>query len=376
MPDKGRAAIFHGVGKPFEIRQYDVPDPRDRDLVVKISRANICGSDLHLWRGDTDLARMGITYGIVLGHEMCGVVHKLGRKTRSDALGRTLKEGDRVVFTYYVNCGHCHACLQGDTYQCMQSLATPVRPTDMHPHFTGGFADYYYVKQKQSVFKVPDDVSDEMVCGANCALSQVIFGLQRANLKFGDRVVVQGAGGLGLFACAVAKDMGADRVIAIDAVPARLEAAKAFGADEVIDVSQVTDARARTQMVMGMTAHWGADVVVEVAGLPQVVPEGIRMLARGGRYCAIGNINPKQTYKEDPSLLVGYNRSIIGVSLYPPDVLRRAVDFLRRAQDRYPFASLSSHAYDLEDIDRAFVEADAFGKQPGPVTRASLVMGA
>ncbi len=373
MAEMGRAAVFRGVKEPFELAEYPVPDPGPRDLVVKIERTNICGSDLHIWRGDTNLASMGLTYGIVLGHEMTGKVHALGGKVRTDSLGQTLKEGDDVVYAYYCPCSRCLPCLKGDQHMCMASLSSPVRPCEMPPHFLGGFADYYYVKGRQAVFKAPQGVEPELVAGANCALSQVIYGLEQANLQFGESVVVQGAGGLGLFACAVAKEMGAGKVIAIDGIDARLELARSFGADEVISITEMTDPRARVGEVMNLTENAGADVVVEVVGIPEVVPEGIRMLARGGRYLEMGNINPKKTYKADPSLLVGQNRSMIGVSLYPPYTLKQALDFLVRARHRYPFEKLLSHAYSLEDIDKAFQEADAFSHQPGAVVRASVV---
>ena len=125
---------------------------------------------------------------------------------------------------------------------------------------------------------------------------------------------------------------------------------------------------------MELTEGRGADVVVEVVGKPEVVNEGIRMLARGGRYLELGNINPKQTYKADPSLLVGYNRSIIGISLYPPMTLKLAVDFLARTKDRYPYEALLSHAFSLDEIDKAFNESDSFGGC-GSVVRASIVPG-
>mgnify|MGYP001189823076 CR=1 FL=1 len=374
MAETGRAAVFMGVRKPFEMREYPVPDPKPSDLVVKVARTNICGTDLHLWRGDTDLSRIGITYGLILGHEMCGTVHRLGSRVRSDSLGQPLSEGDRVVFTYYYPCGRCMACLKGCPHMCMTSLSCPVRPCDMAPHFTGGFADFYYVKRGQAVFKVPDTIESELVAGANCALSQVLFGLQEARLQFGETVVVQGAGGLGLYACAVAKEMGAHKVICIDGIQARLDMAKRFGADETINISEIDDPRARVSIVQNMTDGWGADVVVEVVGKPEVVNEGIRMLARGGRYLELGNINPKQTYKADPSLLVGYNRSIIGISLYPPMTLKLEVDFLARTKDRYPYDALLSHAFSLDEIDRAFNESDHVGGC-GSLVRASIVPG-
>jgi len=375
MAETGRAAVFVGVGKQFEMREFKVPDPGPRDLVVKVQRSNICGSDLHIWRGETDLHRMGVQYGIVLGHEMCGTVHKMGAKVRTDALGRRLKEGDRVVYTYYFSCAHCRACLDNNPHMCMTSMTCPVRPVDMPPHFTGGFADYYYVKGKQAVFKVPDTVDTGLVAGANCALSQVLWGMEQTNFRLGETVAVQGAGGLGLFACAVAKKMGASKVIAIDGIPSRLELARGFGADEVIDINQITDPRARVSQVQALTDGWGADVVVEVVGHPDVCNEGIRMLARGGRYLELGNINPRMTYKADPSLLVGFNRSIIGVSLYPPRTLDQAVRFLEFTRKDFPYERLLSHSWSLDQIDDAFAETDAAIRDGGAIVRASVIPG-
>jgi D-arabinose 1-dehydrogenase-like Zn-dependent alcohol dehydrogenase len=368
MSETGRAAVFNGPGKPFEIREFPVPEPGDRDVVVKVEHTNVCGSDLHMWKGDTDLTKLGLTYGMVLGHEMVGRVVRKGRKVRSDSAGKALADGDRVAFTYYVPCGRCRTCLKGMLHACMSSLASLLRPVDQAPHFVGGFAEYYFVKGRQKIFKVPDGLSAESAAGANCALSQVIHGFDVVGLSLGDNVVVQGAGGLGIMACAVARELGAGRVIAIDAVPARLELARSFGADEVIDINADPDPRARVRKVMTLTDGEGADVVVEVAGLPEVVPEGIRMLARAGRYLEIGNITPRATYKADPSLLVGFNRSIHGVSLYPQDVLRRALSFLDRTRDRYPYERLASHTFSLDEVGKAFEESAA-----GRTTRAAVV---
>jgi threonine dehydrogenase-like Zn-dependent dehydrogenase len=255
----------------------------------------------------------------------------------------------------------------------MMSLATVVRSCDAEPHFTGGFAEYYYLGAKQRVFKIPDQVSDAAAAGANCALSQVIHGLDEAKLRFGETVVVQGAGGLGLYACAVAKEMGAHKVICVDSIAERLEAARRFGADEVIDMSRVPDPKARVNQVMRMTDNWGGDVVVEVAGVPEACNEGIRMTGRGGRYLVLGNISAKKTFDADPSLWTGYNRSILGVSLYPPEVLARALDFLARTRTRYPFDSLVSHEYPLAKITDAFRDADPHKTDKSKVTRASIV---
>jgi threonine dehydrogenase-like Zn-dependent dehydrogenase len=371
MGTQGRAAVFVGVGKPFDQREFPVPDPDPGGAIVEISLTNICGSDLHIWRGDTDLAKAGVTYPVILGHEMAGRVAKLGKGAGEDALGRPLQEGDRVVYTYYLPCGRCRACLRGDGHACLMSLASVVRPCEDAPHFVGGFASHYAISRKQRIFKVPDTVSDREVAGANCALSQVLFGLEKVGVPMGSTVAIQGAGGLGLYACAVAKQMGAGLVIAIDAVPARLELAKQFGADHLIHVS-ATEPRDRINQVRELTGGWGADIVVEVAGFPEVVPEGIKMLGRGGHYLEIGNINPKRTYVADPSILVGFNLTVHGVSLYEPGALYRAVEFLARTRNRYPFEKIFSHTFPLSRIDQAFAEADVFAKDKKNVTRASV----
>jgi D-arabinose 1-dehydrogenase-like Zn-dependent alcohol dehydrogenase len=374
MTEKGRAAVFTKIGDPMVIKEYPVMDPQPGQVLVKNSLANICGSDLHIWRGETPLGR-GAGMDVILGHELTGRVHKLGKGVDTDALGRPLKEGDRIVFSYYSSCGACLACFRGDDNQCMTSLMTVMRPSAAEPHFFGGFGDYYYVNPKQKILKVPDALPDEMVAGVNCALSQVIFGLLEAELRFGETVVIQGAGGLGQYATAVAKEMGASKVIVIDGVAGRLEMAKKMGADEVIDISQMEDARARTGRVFELTEGWGADLVVEVVGRPEAMPEGIRMMGRGARYLTLGNITAKQYYKEDPSILVGGNRSIIGISLYPPIILKRGLDFLARCKDKYPLADVPVK-YPLEKINEAFEDADQFAKGGKGVTRASIDLAA
>ena len=211
-------------------------------------------------------------------------------------------------------------------------------------------------------------MSDTTVAGVNCALSQVVGGMQLARVALGESVVIQGAGGLGVYATAVAKELGAGRVIVIDSIPARLELARAFGADEVIDIEQLPDTDMRVKRVLELTDGWGADVVAELVGHPRVCNEGLRMLGRTGRYLEIGNINPGLTYELDPSALVFGNRSILGMVYYEAEHLQQALDLLRRTRDRYPWQRVISHTFPLERINEAFVEADQ-----GRVTRAAIV---
>ncbi len=361
MPETGKAAVFFDTGKPFEMREYPVPDPEPDAIVVRVTSAGICGSDLHVWRGDIRIAMMGPGPRI-LGHEMTGRVHKLGANVTSDSQGQPLKEGDRIVYPYFFPCRRCYQCLRGEFAAC-QVKYPPPPVSDNAPHFSGAYAEYFYMRTAAFVFKVPDELPDEVLTPVNCALSQVIFSLRKAGLRMGDTVVIQGAGGLGVNATAVARDMGAGRIIVIDGVPERLKLARACGADDVIDLSEAPSPMDRTSKVMAMTGGRGADIVVEVVGLPAVIPEGINMVRSGGTYLEVGCISMGQTVAIDPSLLVWGNKNIICANMYDPWILPVALDFLRRNKDRFPLTQVVSHKFSLDKIDEAFQQAEWEGKQ-------------
>ena len=369
MAEKGRAAIYKGLGQPMEIKEYPVLDPEPGAILVKVSVANICGSDMHMWRGDLNLSLVGATLPTILGHEATGKVAKLGAGISTDSAGQPLKVGDRVVWMYYYPCGRCPACLKGRHAECPANVFYQ-GPCELPPHFTGPYADYYYVRPNHTIFKVPDELSDMMVAPANCALSEMIYGLERVNFRFGETIAIQGAGGLGIYATALAKEMGANKVIVIDGIPQRLELAKAFGADETVDMRQFKTPQDRAARVKELTGGWGVDVVAELVGIPQAIPEGLDMLCCGGRILEIGNISLLHgTFETDPAFMVLYSKSIIAVVMYGRDTLKKALDFLVRTKSKYPYEKILSHSYKLEDINKAFED-----QSKGLVSRAAIVM--
>src|SRR4029077_5169692 len=150
-----------------------------------------------------------------------------------------LAVGDRVIWRYFYPCGACRACLKRFSRACPNARTYLTNSCDVAPHFYGAFGDYYYVRPGAALFKVPDELSDSMVVGINCALSQVVGGMQLAGLKLGESVVIQGAGGLGVYATAVAKELGAGQVIVIDSIRERLPPGPGGGACEGGDSGQV-----------------------------------------------------------------------------------------------------------------------------------------
>src|ERR1700716_4288880 len=365
MATTGRAAIFHGVGQPFEIKDYPVPEPGPGAAVVRITLANVCGSDLHTWRGDLDPIKRGRALPIHQGHEGTGRVSAPGEGVATDWNGLPLAVGDRVVFAYFFPCGRCRACVNGRDWTCPNRMHPRATSCEVWPHFKGTFGDYFYLYPNHMVFKVPDDVPDELIVGVNCAMAQVTAGLDMAHLEVGENVVIQGAGGLGLYAIAVARERGAGRIIVVDGVSERLEVAAMFGADDFVDLSSLTTPMARVARVRELTDGWGADVVMEVGGFPRITEEGLQMVASGGRYFEIGNNSPGLTYAADPALWVTQNIKIYGNNHYSRRHLSEALSMLHRTRTKYPYEKIVSHKFPLEAINEAFAAQDK-----GMITRS------
>lgn len=368
MAKTGRAATFYGPNQPIPIKEYAVPDPEPGAALIQITLANVCGSDLHAWRGDVDYAKRGRAVPRHLGHEGTGRIAALGEGITTDSNNEPLAVGDRVVFAYFYPCGRCPACLNGQEWCCPRRSQHLVTSCDEWPHFKGTFGDYFYLYPNHTLFKVPDDLPDELVVGINCAMSQVTSGLDLAGVRIGETVVIQGAGGLGLYAIAVARERGAGRISVIDGVTERLEVAALFGADDLLDLRELPTPDQRIKRVKELTGGWGANVVLDVAGFPAVIEEGIPMVGPGGRYVEIGNISPGLTYTADPSLWVTTNVTIHANMHYGRRHLRDALDMLRRTRDKYPYHRIVSDKFPLTEIDEVMTAQDK-----GHITRASLV---
>jgi D-arabinose 1-dehydrogenase-like Zn-dependent alcohol dehydrogenase len=365
---KGRAAVIREYRKPFDLVEFDVPDPEPGAMLIKIAEAGICGSDLHTWRGD-QAARPLPPGGQMIGHEGTGRIAKLGKGVATDSLGAPIKEGDRVIHSAIRPCLRCYLCLRGDVNFCTNMRV--YGGVGEFPYFTGTYADYYYVPEDRPVFRVPDELPDAVLSPVNCAMGTVTQGLQAAGAGEDQYVVIQGAGGLGLTAAAMAKDMGAARVIVLDRLAHRLEMAKQFGADATIDITEYDTSEARVEQVRELTFGRGADIVMELVGLASLLPEGIAMLRNGGTFVEIGNIVPGSTVEIEPSQLLR-GKKIMGSLMYRPSVMPLVLNFLVKNKDRYPFEQMVSHRFPLAEINDAFPVAEWSGRQT-EVMRAVLV---
>jgi L-iditol 2-dehydrogenase len=368
MAVTGRVAVIREYRKPFELLEFEVPDPEPGAMVLRITQAGICGSDLHTWRGDQAATPLP-PGGRVLGHEGTGRIWKLGAGVTTDALGVPLREGDRVIHSAIYPCGRCFLCLRGDVNFCANMRV--YGQAGEFPYFTGTYADYYYIPPGHPVFRVPDELPDAVLAPVNCAMSTVMQGLLTAGVGEDQYVVIQGAGGLGLTAAAIAKDMGAARVIVLDRLAHRLALARQFGADETIDITAYDTSAARIERVRELTFGRGADVVLELVGLAGLLPEGVAMLRNGGTFVEIGNIVPDSKAEIYPSQLLR-GKKIVGSLMYRPSIIPMVLSFLVKTKGKYPFEKMVSHRFPLAQINEAFPVAEWSGRQT-EVTRAVLV---
>ena len=271
-----KALCWHGKG---DIRCDTVPDPKiedARDVIVKVSSCAICGSDLHLMDGQMP----SMESGDVLGHEFMGEVVEVGSPDHP------LKKGDRVVVPFNINCGECRQCRMGNWASCQRSnrnagmaakeFGYPTAGLFGYSHLTGGYAggqaEYVRVPMADvAPMKVPEGLTDEQVLFLTDIFPTGWQGAEYCDIKGGETVAVWGAGPVGLFAVKSAVIMGAERVVAIEHVPERIELARKAGATDVIDHTK-EDVLERLKEI---TYGEGPDAVIDCVGMEAVAGHGV-----------------------------------------------------------------------------------------------------
>ena len=255
-----RAMVYRG---PYRIRVEDKDLPQiehPNDAIVRVTRAAICGSDLHLYHGLVPDTRVGHTFG----HEFIGVVHEVGSSVQN------LKPGDRVMVPFNIFCGSCWYCARGLYGNChnVNSNATAVGAIYGYSHTTGGYdggqAEFVRVPFADvGPVLIPDWMDEDDAVMLTDALPTGYFGAQLGGISQGDVVAVFGAGPVGLFAAKSAWLMGAGRVIVVDHLDYRLEKARTFAHAETMNFAQVKDVAVEMKKTTG---YLGADVAIDCVG--------------------------------------------------------------------------------------------------------------
>ena len=352
MTLKAKAAVYEAPNTPFVIKEYPLRDAGPGEVLVRVTMATICRSDIHSYEGRRPNPCPGI-----LGHEIIGVVEQIGAGIEKDMRGDKLDIGDRVTWTEYFFEGASYYRDILDMPQKSEGIRKYGHDrVDIDPHFLGGFAEYCYVVPGTGILKLPDQLSDEEATPLNCGVATMISVTEAADIGMGDIVVIQGLGLLGLYGCAMAKVRGARLVIGLDTVNDRLEVAKKFGADHTFDVKEM-DSEQLATTVRALCPPDGADVIIEVCGAPEVIPTGLQMLRIGGRYVLGGLVNPNADVTIDANVLVKRWITMRGIHNYHPRHLIQALDFVMTNRHRFPFKDIVDSKFRLDELNTAFKRA-------------------
>jgi threonine dehydrogenase-like Zn-dependent dehydrogenase len=347
---KMKAAVFVEPGK-IVLEEKPIPRVGPTDALIRITTTTICGTDVHILKGEYPVAR-----GLTIGHEPVGVIQELGEAVRGYQVGQ------RVIAGAITPCGQCGSCLSGFLSQCGGKA---IGGWKFGNTIDGCQAEYVLVPDAQAnLAPIPDGLTDEQVLMCPDIMSTGFGGAEHGKIKIGDTVVVFAQGPIGLCATVGAKLKGATRIIAVDHVPARMEMAKRLGADIVIDYGKVDP----VDEIMRITDGAGVDVAIEALGTQQTFESCLRVLKPGGTLSSLGVYSGKLTMPVD-AFAAGLGDNKIVTSLCPggKDRMRRLMGVIESG--RIDLKPLVTHRFKLDQIEEAY---DLFSHQRDGVLKVAI----
>jgi threonine dehydrogenase-like Zn-dependent dehydrogenase len=358
------AAVINEPLKPLELRRVTIPELEPKSVLIKVDAATLCGTDAHRWQGhmgedgSADFPFIKATVPpFIPGHETSGTIVDL-RGPLTDILGEPLKVGERIISSYS-HCGECYYCrIARQTTLCENCVSYGHSRADQFPYLLGGCAEYHYFPPNASFIKVPDEVSAPLAASAACALRTVMHGFEQLGaIASHETVLIQGCGPLGLYSTAVARDRGARKILVVGAPEARLEVAREWGADEVLNLDKVNSHEARVEWARAQSGGRGPDIVVQCAN-SQAIPEGLRMIRPGGRFVNIGVTGGPNIAV--PPMVFFRGVRLFGVVMAEARHFYQAINFLATRRDQFPFEKIISGTYTLDRMTDALKAMSEF----------------
>ncbi len=350
---KMKATVFHGKDD-IRVEEVDRPRAGVGEAVIRVTLTTICGTDLHIVRGEYP-----VKPGLVIGHEPVGVIDELGEGVTG------YKVGDRVLVGAITPCGQCRACLSGHLSQCGHGEGyEALGGWRFGNTINGAQAEYLLIPHAQAnLAKIPDELTDEQVVLLADIASTGFSGAESGQIKIGDAVVVFAQGPIGLCATAGAKLMGAALVIGVDGDDNRLAMSKRMGADVVLDYRQC-DPIAEVKKLTGD----GADVSIEALGTQQTFESALRCLRPGGTLSSLGVYSGKLQVPYD-AFAAGIGDHRIVTTLCPggKERMRRLMEVVRTG--RVDLTPLLTHTFSLSEIAEGY---QLFGDRADGVLKVAV----
>ncbi len=356
MPAKMKAAIFVEPGR-IVLEDKPIPDVGPLDALIRITTTTICGTDVHILKGEYPVAK-----GLTIGHEPVGIIEKLGSAVTG------YQEGQRVVAGAITPSGHSYACLCGCHSQDGAGTRHGFKPMGgwrFGNTIDGTQAEYVLVPDAMvNLSPVPDHLSDEQVLMCPDIMSTGFSGAESAGIRIGDTVAVFALGPIGLCAVAGAKLMGATRIIGVDTVPERLAIARKLGADDVVDFR----AGDPVEQIMALTDGRGVDAAIEALGTQGTFEAGLRVIRPGGTLSSLGVYSTDLRIPLNAfSAGLGDNRIVTSLCPGGKERMRRLMGVI--ASGRADLSALVTHRFKLDDIEAAY---DLFSHQRDGVLKVAI----
>jgi alcohol dehydrogenase len=345
-----KAAVFAGPGR-IVLDEKPIPTAGPGDAVVKITTTTICGTDIHILKGE-----FPVTPGRIIGHEPVGVISELGPGVTGYALGQ------RVIVGAITPCGQCNPCLDGQQSQCGGHAVGGWRFGNT---IDGCQAEYVRVPfAMANLAPIPDGLTDEQVLMCPDIMSTGFGGAESGHIRIGDAVAVFAQGPIGLCATVGAKMRGASRIIVVDALPERLAMARRLGADHTINYLELNP----VDEIMRLTGGRGVDVAIEALGTQQTFESCLRALKPGGTLSSVGVYSGKLSLPVD-AFAAGLGDHRLVTTLCPggKERMRRLMNVV--ASGRIDLGPLVTHRFKLDQIEEAY---DLFAHQRDGVLKVAI----
>jgi len=356
MPGKMKAAVFVEPNR-IVLEYKPIPDVGPLDALIRITTTTICGTDVHILKGEYPVAR-----GLTIGHEPVGIIEKLGSSVQG------FREGQRVIAGAITPSGYSAACLCGVCSQDGPDTKYGFKPLGgwrFGNTIDGAQAEFLLVPDAMTnLSPIPDSLTDEQVLMCPDIMSTGFAGAESGGVRIGDTVAVFAQGPIGLCATAGARLMGASRIIAVEAVPARMAISRQMGADHVVDFTKV-DA---VDEIMRLTDGRGVDVAIEALGRQQTFEAALRVLRPGGTLSSLGVYSSDLTIPLS-GFLAGLGDHKIITTLCPggKERMRRLMEII--AAGRLETRPLVTHRFKLDQIEEAY---DLFANQRDGVLKVAI----
>ncbi|MBX6367752.1 MAG: NAD(P)-dependent alcohol dehydrogenase [Rhodospirillales bacterium] len=336
-----KAAVFLEPGR-IVLEEKPVPEPGPLDALLRVTTTTICGTDIHILRGEYPVAR-----GLTVGHEPVGVIEKLGSAVKG------YREGQRVIAGAITPSGYSEASLAGCHAQDGPGTSHGWKPAGgwkFGNTIDGCQAEYVLVPDAMAnLAPVPDGLDDEQVLMCPDIMSTGFSGAESGKIRIGDTVAVFAQGPIGLCATAGARLMGATTIIAVETVPERLSIAQRLGADHVVDFKRVDP----VEEILRLTGGRGVDVAIEALGTQATFEAALRVLRPGGTLSSLGVYSSDLKIPLD-AFAAGLGDHKIVTTLCPggKERMRRLMNVI--ASDRLDLRPLVTHRFPLDRIEEAY----------------------